>query len=95
MGCNFRSKPTSSFFNLEISYLSLVKRFLRDDITEVLVDTMKLLKNMILLQIMPDFEDKIKKYDEAIPLFTRYQMRAIETAYQRGFFLARIVFRPN
>ena len=33
---------------------------------------------------MPDFEDKIKRYDEAIPLFTRYQIESqIETAYQR------------
>ena len=33
---------------------------------------------------MPDFEDKIKQYDEAIPLFTRYQIESqIETAYQR------------
>ena len=35
-------------------------------------------------KLMPDFESKIIKYDEAIPLFTRYQIESqIETAYQR------------
>ena len=34
---------------------------------------------------MPDYEDKIKRYDESIPLFTRYQIESqIETAYQRN-----------
>ena len=33
---------------------------------------------------MPDFEERIKRYDESIPLFTRYQIESqIETAYQR------------
>ncbi len=63
-----------------------LRDFLRDDITEVLVDTEEAFEKAhdFTSKLMPDFEDKIKKYDEAIPLFTRYQIESqIETAYQR------------
>ena len=63
-----------------------LRDFLRDDITEVLVDTDEAYEKAheFTSKLMPDFEDKIKKYDEAIPLFTRYQIESqIETAYQR------------
>ena len=63
-----------------------LRDFLRDDITEVLVDTDEAFEKAhdFTSKLMPDFEDKIRKYDEAIPLFTRYQIESqIETAYQR------------
>jgi ribonuclease E len=63
-----------------------LRDFLRDDITEVLVDTDEAYEkaNDFTSKLMPDFESKIIKYDEAIPLFTRYQIESqIETAYQR------------
>ena len=63
-----------------------LRDFLRDDITEVLVDTDEAFEKAydFTSKLIPDFEDKIKKYDEAIPLFTRYQIESqIETAYQR------------
>ena len=63
-----------------------LRDFLRDDITEVLVDTPEAFEKAFdfTSKLMPDFEDKIKQYDEAIPLFTRYQIESqIETAYQR------------
>ena len=63
-----------------------LRDFLRDDITEVLVDTPEAYEKAFdfTSKLMPDFEDKIKQYDEAIPLFTRYQIESqIETAYQR------------
>ena len=63
-----------------------LRDFLRDDITEVLVDTSDAYEKALdfTSKLMPDFEEKIKKYDEAIPLFTRYQIESqIETAYQR------------
>ena len=63
-----------------------LRDFLRDDITEVLVDTDEAFEKAhdFTSKLMPDFEEKIKKYDEAIPLFTRYQIESqIETAYQR------------
>ena len=63
-----------------------LRDFLREDITEVLIDTDDAFEKAyeFTSQLMPDFEDKIKRYDEAIPLFTRYQIESqIETAYQR------------
>ena len=63
-----------------------LRDFLRDDITEVLVDTDEAFEKAhdFTSKLMPDFENKIKKYEEAIPLFTRYQIESqIETAYQR------------
>ena len=63
-----------------------LRDFLRDDITEVLVDTDEAYEKAhdFTSKLMPDFENKIIRYDEAIPLFTRYQIESqIETAYQR------------
>ena len=63
-----------------------LRDFLRDDITEVLVDSDEAFEKAydFTSKLMPDFEGKIKKYDETIPLFTRYQIESqIETAYQR------------
>ena len=63
-----------------------LRDFLREDITEVLIDTDDAYDKAydFTSKLMPDFEDKIKRYDEAIPLFTRYQIESqIETAYQR------------
>jgi len=63
-----------------------LRDFLRDDITEVLIDTDDAYEKAydFTSKLLPDFEDKIKRYDEAIPLFTRYQIESqIETAYQR------------
>ncbi len=63
-----------------------LRDFLREDITEVLIDTEDAYEKAydFTSKLMPDFEDKIKRYDEAIPLFTRYQIESqIETAYQR------------
>ena len=63
-----------------------LRDFLRDDITEVLVDADEAFEKAydFTSKLMPDFEGKIKKYDETIPLFTRYQIESqIETAYQR------------
>ena len=63
-----------------------LRDFLRSDITEVLVDTDEAFEKALdfTSKLMPDFEDRIKRYDETIPLFTRYQIESqIETAYQR------------
>ncbi len=64
-----------------------LRDFLREDITEVLIDTDEAYEKAydFTSKLMPDYEDKIKRYDESIPLFTRYQIESqIETAYQRN-----------
>ena len=58
----------------------------RDDIEEILVDDKSVFeeaKNFAEL-VIPDQKDKVKLYDEDIPLFNRYQIESqIELAFQR------------
>ena len=63
-----------------------LRDFLREDITEVLVDTDEAFEKALEFsgRLAPDLQDKVKRYNEAVPLFTRYQVESqIETAYQR------------
>ncbi len=59
---------------------------LRGDIDEILIDNMatyKLVRNF-LQQVMPQFIDKAKLYQDSAPLFSRYQIESqIELAYSR------------
>ena len=63
-----------------------LRDFLRDDITEVLVDSDDAYEKASEFagRLAPELQDRVKRYSEAIPLFTRYQVESqIETAYQR------------
>ncbi|GGY64317.1 ribonuclease E [Marinobacter zhanjiangensis] len=63
-----------------------VRDYLRQDIGEVLIDAPDVYENVLgfVRQVMPSFENKIKLYEDEIPLFSRYQIEAqIETAFQR------------
>ena len=59
---------------------------LRSDIDEILIDdvgTFKLVRSF-LQQVMPQFIQKAKLYQDSVPLFSRYQIESqIETAYSR------------
>ncbi len=63
-----------------------IRDYLRQDIAEVIVDSDTAYEEAIrfVKQVMPQYESKIKRYQESIPLFTRYQVESqIETAFQR------------
>ena len=63
-----------------------LRDFLRDDITDVLVDSDEAYEKASEFagRLAPELQDRVKRYSEAIPLFTRYQVESqIETAYQR------------
>ncbi|MCP5208949.1 MAG: ribonuclease E [Hahellaceae bacterium] len=63
-----------------------VRDYLRQDIGEVLVDSPLIHEDVLnfVQSVMPSYENKIKLYDDEIPLFSRYQIEAqIETAFQR------------
>jgi ribonuclease E len=69
---------------------SLVIRAIRDyfnpNIGEILVDTKEIFDQayQFMQHVMPDMEDRVKKYDDEAPLFSRYQIEhQIETAYSR------------
>lgn len=69
---------------------NLVVRAIRDyfqpEIGEILVDTDDIYEQarQFMAHVMPDMVDRVKRYRDAIPLFTRFQIeQQIETAYSR------------
>lgn len=66
--------------------LRAIRDYLRADIEEIIVensDVFEKAKNYI-EQVKPDFSNRIKHYQDTIPLFNRFQIeQQIETAYQR------------
>jgi len=63
-----------------------IRDYLRQDIKEILVDTPEIFEKskQYIEQVKPDFIDRIKLYQNKIPLFSFYQIeKQIETAYQR------------
>ncbi len=63
-----------------------VRDYLRQDIGEVLIDAENVHADVLnfVRAVMPTFENKIKLYQDEIPLFSRYQIEGqIETAFER------------
>ncbi|MCO1334000.1 Rne/Rng family ribonuclease [Microbulbifer sp. OS29] len=63
-----------------------IRDYMRDDIGEVIVDDKGAyqLAAEFARQVMPHYANKVKYYEDAIPLFNRYQIESqIETAFER------------
>ncbi|HHW76959.1 MAG TPA: ribonuclease E [Xanthomonadaceae bacterium] len=63
-----------------------LRDYLRADIGEILVDNPAVFRQAqdFMQQVMPHNLNKLKQYQDSIPLFTRFQIESqIETAYQR------------
>ncbi|KUJ84684.1 ribonuclease E [Microbulbifer flavimaris] len=63
-----------------------IRDYMRDDIGEVIVDDKGAyqLAAEFARQVMPQYASKVKYYEDAIPLFNRYQIESqIETAFER------------
>ena len=63
-----------------------LRDYLRKDINEILIDNEELFKNAqdFMKQVMPHNMQKLKLYQDSVPLFTRYQIESqIETAFNR------------
>ncbi|MFT4581772.1 MAG: ribonuclease E [Gammaproteobacteria bacterium] len=63
-----------------------IRDYLRSDIVEILVDDQALFDQAhdFMQQVMPHNLDKLKRYDDPVPLFTRYQIESqIQTAFSR------------
>jgi ribonuclease E len=63
-----------------------IRDYLRKDICEILIDDLETYDKAreFMQLVMPHNLDKIKHYDDTVPLFTRYQIESqIETAFQR------------
>ena len=65
--------------------LRAIRDNLRKDIGEVLIDGAEAFEEAktFIDQVMPNYQDKVKFYNDQIPLFSRYQIESqIETAFQ-------------
>lgn len=63
-----------------------IRDYLRKEIGEVLIDTKESYEEALtfIQQVMPQYEDRIKLYEDKLPLFNRYQIESqIESAFQR------------
>lgn len=62
-----------------------IRDYLRPDIDEVIIDKKEVHENVCtyIKMVRPDFLDRIKFYDDSIPLFNRYQIESqIESAFR-------------
>lgn len=79
-------KPPFLIFQESNVIIRALRDHLRGDIDEILIDNPATHKLVIsfLQQVMPQFIHKAKLYQDAVPLFSRYQIESqIETAYSR------------
>jgi ribonuclease E len=63
-----------------------IRDYLRDDIDQILIDSADALNQAtdFVRQVMPQYADRIKLYEDSIPMFNRFQIESqIETAFQR------------
>ena len=63
-----------------------IRDYLRQDIGEVLIDSHDAYDEALafIQQVMPQYASKVKLYQDAVPLFNRFQIESqIETAFQR------------
>ncbi|MCL4139358.1 UNVERIFIED_CONTAM: hypothetical protein GTU68_050563 [Idotea baltica] len=63
-----------------------VRDYLREDVGEVIIDSREAydLASAFIQQVMPNFQNRVKFYEDDIPLFNRYQIEnQIETAFER------------
>jgi len=77
-----------------------MRDYLRHDIGEVLIDEPKVYQDVLsfVQQVMPSYENKIKFYEQEIPLFNRFQIESqIETVSTRSnlTFWWRDCYRPH
>ena len=80
------AKSPSLIFRDDKLIVRVVRDYFKDDIEEILIDdkdTYTEAKEFI-EAVIPDHADKVKYYNEEIPLFNRYQIESqIELAFQR------------
>ncbi|MBS0287843.1 MAG: Rne/Rng family ribonuclease [Proteobacteria bacterium] len=78
-----------------------IRDYLRPDISEILVDNQEAYQHAKkhIEVVRPDFADRVKRYQDAIPLFNRFQIESqIESAFKREVALengASIVIDPT
>lgn len=80
-------KAPSLLFQENNVILRAIRDNLRRDVGEVLIDSKEAFEeaSTFISQVMPHYASKVKFYDDAIPLLSRYQIESqIETAFERN-----------
>jgi ribonuclease E len=83
---NEEAKAKELLFQESNVIIRAVRDYLRDDVDQVLIDSPEALKQAtdFVAQVMPQYKDRIRLYEDAVPLFNRFQIESqIETAFQR------------
>ncbi|NLY14393.1 MAG: ribonuclease E [Gammaproteobacteria bacterium] len=82
---NARSAPFLIYQESNV-IIRAIRDYLRQDIGEVLIDSVDAQEEALsfIRQVMPQYVNKIKLYQDSVPLFNRFQIESqIETAFQR------------
>ncbi|MAR95314.1 MAG: ribonuclease E/G family protein [Gammaproteobacteria bacterium] len=80
------AKSPSLIFRDDKLIVRVVRDYFKDDIEEILIDDKETFTEAreFIEAVIPDHADKVKYYNEEIPLFNRYQIESqIELAFQR------------
>ncbi|WP_049721603.1 ribonuclease E [Gilvimarinus polysaccharolyticus] len=80
------AKAPAFLFQESNVIIRAIRDYLRQDIGEIIVDNKESfeLASGFIQQVMPSFGNRVKLYEDDIPLFNRYQIESqIETAFQR------------
>ncbi|MDH5573521.1 MAG: ribonuclease E, partial [Gammaproteobacteria bacterium] len=82
-----KDRPAPFLIYQESSLITrAIRDYLRNDITEIIIDEPNVYEQAreFMSQVMPHNLNKIKLYQDPVPLFTRYQIESqIESAFQR------------
>ena len=83
---NEEVKAPSLLFQESNVIIRAVRDYLREDVDQVLIDSPDAFKQAtdFVSQVMPQYKNRIRMYEDSIPLFNRFQIESqIETAFQR------------
>ncbi|MEZ5528598.1 MAG: ribonuclease E [Porticoccaceae bacterium] len=81
-----KAKAPHFLFQESNVIIRAIRDYLRQDVGEVIVDNREAfdLASAFIRQVMPNFQSRVKFYEDPLPLFNRYQIEnQIETAFER------------
>ncbi|PDH33383.1 MAG: ribonuclease E/G [Halieaceae bacterium MED-G27] len=80
------SQPATLLYQESDVIIRAIRDYLKDDIDQVLIDEAHAHRQALdfVSSVMPKYQNRIKAYDDTLPLFNRFQVEGqIESAFQR------------
>jgi ribonuclease E len=81
-----QNPPQTLLYQESDVIIRAIRDYLKDDIDQVLIDEAHAHRQALdfVSMVMPKYQNRIKAYDDSLPLFNRFQVEGqIETAFQR------------